>query len=473
MSWADSAHAGHPWSAGTVPTTLPPGWTDIPGPIPGSEAVVTYLVRTGTGPWAFRSWAGMVPVPTYPGGGIATSPEPAAGVMRVWAWWPDASAIQVVRVTEDGTRTPVRGAYGLTVTGVTRRNACTNPSFEAGLNGYLPINVDTTLSSSTTAPYVAVGTTAMRMVSTTTTTGATMPGLLSGNGPRTIGLNLGLTATATSVTVAVAWVNSTGGSAGSNTLTFTADQIAASVGQSSRVKWNFAAPVTAVSGSVSMTIAGLAAGQSAYLDAVTFERGTTAGDYFDGDTFGGQWSGTAHLSSSILAPVQEIVDGECPLDVPVVYEVYNPALTGGSMAAPAVVLESQNRVWVTHPATPGVPVEVLVTTTPDVTYTLDQAVFPILDSAYPMVVSAALRQAGAAEVEFIVESFAQRDDYIRRLFGDGTPVLKRTPASMGYGDGEWIVVGTLSERASNGSPFDPVRTLAGPYQVVEAPEAVS
>jgi hypothetical protein len=137
------------------------------------------------------------------------------------------------------------------------------------------------------------------------------------------------------------------------------------------------------------------------------------------------------------------------------------------------VLASGNRVWLTHPESPTTPIEVLITTTPDVTYALDQAVLPILDSRYPLVVSASERLAPSGSVELLVETFAARDTTVYGTFGDGTPVLKRTPAAMGYGEGEWIVLGDLREKAAGFSPFDPVRPLEAPFQVVEAPEAVT
>lgn len=469
-----TAYAGGPWASEEIPNTLPPGWKDVPPPIPDATTHFLFTARPATSPWAGRSWAGASPTVAYVGGGITVAPDATTGVMLLWAWWPDAPQIQVVRVGQDGSRSPVRGAYGLTVTGDTRRNLCSNPSFETSLAGYLPIDGDTTLSQVTTAPYVTSGTYAMRMVSTTTTTGAVMPGTMPGSGQQyTIALDLGLTATVTSVDVTVTWLNSTGGSAGSSVLTMTADQLAAAVGQSSRVVWTLASPVTAVTGSASMTITGLAIGESAYLDSVVYEAGTTTGSYYDGGSFGGAWSGTENLSTSILSPVQEIVDGECPLDVPVTYEVYNPALVGGFVASTSTVLASGNRVWLTHPESPTTPVEVLITTTPDVTYVLEQAVYPILDSRYPVVVSASERLAPSGVVEILVEGFAARDRTVYETFGDGTPVLKRTPAAMGYGEGEWIVLGDLREQASGYSPFDPVRTLQAPFQVVEAPEVVT
>lgn len=468
MAWAHSPWGYTPWEGGEVPDSTPPGWTTTPD----GDAFV-WGVRSGGGAWGMRSWAGAMAVPVYPGGGITAAPDADAGVVRVRVWWPDAPVLQVVRLTEDGARTPVRGAYGLTVAGSTRRNLGTNPSLESATTGYTAIDGNTTLAGVTTAPYVTHGTKALRMVSATTTTGTSIPGGLTGSGQWTIAADIGLTALATSVTCTVAWLTSTGSSAGSSVLTLTADQIAAAVNQPYRAVWGFSAPTNAASGTASLTIAGLTAGQYAYLDAVVVEMGITSGTYYDGSVTGGTWSGTANLSTSLLAPIQEIVDGECPLDIPVVYEVFNPLITGGSMTSTPLTLDSGRRVWLTHPAAPGEPFEALITTTPDVTYALDQAVLPILDSPYPVVVSSGVRRAGAAEVELIVETFADRDRYVTSVFGDGTPVLKRTPASMGYGQGEWIVLGTLQEKASNGSPFDPLRTLTAPYQVVEAPEVVT
>ncbi|GAA3877738.1 hypothetical protein GCM10022243_48090 [Saccharothrix violaceirubra] len=471
MGWASDAYGLAPWAGGYIPNVLPPGWTPVPPPVPGATTVYTVAAPTGTGPWGVRTWGGAMPSVASLPGGVSVAPDPEAGVVRVWAWWPDAATLQLVRVGEDGVRTPVRGAYGLTVTEQTRRNLVPNPSMEAGLNGYLPVDGNTTLSSVVDPVWAAAGTVALRMASTTTTTGVVVPGTLPGTGGYTLALNLGLTAVPSTVTVTVAWLNAAGTSAGTTTLTATADQIAASVNRTNRLVWTFSAPGTAVTGAATLTITGLTVGQYAHLDAVVAERGTTAGDYYDGDTLGGLWTGTAELSTSVLSPVRQIVDGECPLDVPVRYEVASPAIIGGRATSTPVILESGDRTWLTHPEYPESPVQAHATATPTRDHVLRQALHPILDSPYPVAVSAAQRSAPGGEIQLVTSTFEKRDQALA-LLGSGTPVLWRTPAGFGDGDGQWITLGTVVEDPVGQKGWGSVRLLTAPYQVVEAPADV-
>lgn len=467
--WARVATASAPWSAEVIPNVIPPGIQPVPPPVPEATHSYTYLTQNGIAAWATRSWAGAVATPVFPGGGITVAPLPDEGLVRVWAWWPDASNLQIVRIDQDGLRTPVRGGFPRTVASPTRRNLCPNPSFEAGLNGYTQLDINTTFAQVTTAPYVADGTYALRMTSSTTTTGAILPGTLPGAGQYTVAFNLGYTTKPTSVTLSIAWLNVSGGSAGSTTLTLSADQLNASLGQSVRHVFNFSAPSTAVSGTATFTAAGITAGVTqVFLDAVLIEANTTAGDYFDGASFGGVWSGVAHLSVAILAPVQILDDAECPLDVPIVYEVYAPAFVGGRMRAEPVLLESGGRTWLTHPDV-GVPIVVDLRAVPAQVHEIERGVFRALGAPKSTVITGTARYAPSGSIGFNAISKAEKDALMAR-FSDGQPVLLRTPYDFHYpAAGQWLSLGALTEDREGRKAWQDAWLLSAPYDEVEAP----
>lgn len=472
--WARSAYAATPWAAVTIPSDPIPGGVVIPPPVP--EATTSYTVRSsaGTGPWAWRTWGGATPYVAGPSGGISVAPDPAAGVVRIWVWWPDQQAYQVVRVSQDGTRTPVRGGYPVTVVGATRRNYATNPSVETGLNGYVAGTGSPTLSRIARTGEPTAGSYALRaQVAGAGTNEVTIPHSLK-VGAVTVALDLRLSALPTSVTVTLGWNNSGGGALTASTATLTSAQYSSSVGQYMRHVVTLIPPNGAAqAGSLKITTGGMPAGGQMDIDRVTAETARTDGSWFDGATLGGSWTGTAHLSASTLAPVQTLADGECPLDLAVTYEVYQPGFMGGQVATSPVTLASGERVWLTHPSTPGVPVQCRITTTPDLDHVLEQGVFPILDSAYPVAVSASTRLAPSGALEFLADTFADRDRLLRQLFPDGTPVLLRTPNRYGYDEGMWIVLGTIRETAGGQKPWRQLRLLTAGFQEVGPPALVA
>src|SRR5689334_19553339 len=151
--WGRVAYASAPWAAEVIPNVIPPGIQPVPPPIPAATSSYTYLTQNGAAAWATRSWAGAQATPVFPGGGISVAPLPDQGLVRIWAWWPDAANLQIVRIDQDGNRSPVRRAFPRVVSQKTRRNLCPNPSFEAGLNGYVQYDINTTFTQVTTAPY--------------------------------------------------------------------------------------------------------------------------------------------------------------------------------------------------------------------------------------------------------------------------------------------------------------------------------
>lgn len=467
--WAREPRGRAPWGTDTIPNVIPPGIQPVPPPIPAATSSYTYLTQNGAAAWATRSWAGAQATPVFPGGGISVAPLPDQGVVRIWAWWPDAASLQIVRIDQDGNRSPVRGGYPRAVSGRTRRNLCLNPSFEAGLNGYVQYDINTTFTQVTTTPYVADGVYALRMTSASTTTGAVLPGTLAGAGLYTVAFNLGYNIKPTAVTLSVAWLNSVGGSAGTTTVNLTADQLSASVGQSVRHVLNFAAPASAVSGTATLVATGVVAGSTAvYLDAVLVEADTTSGVYFDGATQYGQWAGVPHLSSAILAPVQILDDGECPLDVPIVYEVYTSSLSGGRMRTDPVMLLSGGRTWLTHPDV-GVPVIVDLRSVPAQTYGIERGVFRALGASRPIVVTGASRYAPTGTIAFNAISKAERDA-LMAMFDDGTPVLLRAPAEFHYDPaGQWLSLGDLTEDREGRKAWMDAWLLTAPYDEVDPP----
>jgi len=467
--WARTPFARFPWAAPEIPNTVPPGWQDVPTPLPGSTPNFTFLTQVGVSPWALRSWAGYVRPLTYTGGGISVAPDPTRGVIRVWAWWPDAAALQLVRVTADGTRSPVRGAFPLTPTTPTRRNLCTNPSVEVSLSGYLALNAQTTLSRPAVA--APAGAYVLRMVSTSTTTGALIPGTLPGPGSFTIAFDLAASTRPSGVVVTVPWLDAAGASAGTTTINLTSDQINNSVGQSARHVLTAVAPSNAATGSVTLTVNGVTASVTTIdLDAVVIERAVTTGTYFDGTTLGGTWTGTPGLSTSALAPVLMADDGEAPLGVPLTYEAYNPALTGGRVASPSVVLASDGRTWVTHPATPSQPFSVqLSAPTPVRTYEVDQGVFYPVGRTRPVVVSSAQRHAATGTLVF---GALDRPELRALLatFADLSPVLIRVPNEYDPGD-MWVSLGALTVDPQGRLPYQDTRLISAPFYEVDPPDA--
>lgn len=137
MSWSRDPYGSAPYASDAVENTIPPGQQLPPDVPPGGTTRYTYGVQSGVYPWGMRSWAGGIPAPVWPGGGIILVPNSDNGTMRVLAWWPNASGLQLFRIDADG-RTPVRGGYPIVSDQPTRRNYATNPSVETGLNGYVP-----------------------------------------------------------------------------------------------------------------------------------------------------------------------------------------------------------------------------------------------------------------------------------------------------------------------------------------------
>lgn len=652
MGYARNPWARTPWALqGDLTNVTPPGWQDTPG---GSYA---YSAQPGIGAWALRSWGGMVGVPVYAAGGIAVSADPGLGVVSIRAWWPNAPALQLVRITPDGVRHPVRGGYPVVPPVPTRTNLCTNPSVETATTGWLAGNAQTTiartavaatrhnlcpnpsaelgitgwthrsptnpaivsvsqagtgfvgtksvtatataagtggvvlpvgggvvagstytvsvyakgpaagltfnpfvdwldasgnyistsagtpvftgtswarLSVSATAPagavsvrpfattggmiigdvvqydaalyevaalasyfdgdtigavwdgqednstsslpdptYVAAGSYTLRLTSTSTTTGALVPGTLPGPSGRayTIGFGLAVSTRPTAVTITVPWLDTVGAGAGTSTVNLSTDAINQSVGAGARQVVTVVAPAAAATGSVRLTVDGITANVTTTdIDAWTIEAGVTDGSYFDGTSQGGSWTGAAHLSTSLLAPVMIVIDGEAPFDTALRYEVYSPAITGGRAAAQPVVLTSAGLTWLTHPAAPSAPFVVqLSAPTPARVYDLDQGVFYPIGRSRPIVVSAAQRHAATGTLTFGATTRTELRTLLATL-ADASPVLLRMPGDWDPGD-MWVALGGLTVDPQGRLPYQDTRLIVAPFTEVDPPDA--
>lgn len=422
----------------------------LPPPIPGDPATFSYAAALGDYPYAYGSWAGGFPLATYPGGGVLAHAVDASGTVQISAWWPNATTLQLVRIEPDGSYRPVRGGYPVTVTAATRTNYCTNPSIEAGTNGYTPDAGTPTLSqlADAAAPsgsYVLRCTNAgsgSNGVAIPTTLTATPVGR-----PITVGFGLRTSALPTTVTISISWTDVGGIALASNSTTLTADQRSASVGQFSRQVVSFTPPNGAVTPTLKVVAGGMPAGGTVDLDAVTFEITTTDGSFFDGHTLGGLWLGTADLSGSILAPVQTIVDGECPTDIPVTYLLSYPGITGGRVVSDPVTLLSNGTTWLTHPLSSGVPLAVYITEVPTQERDVVQGVFLPIGASKPVVVSSAQRQASTGSLELVAFGFPARDALLD-LFATPSPMLLRPPGIFGYSS-LWLAFGRITETRHN------------------------
>jgi hypothetical protein len=442
MTYGQIPYAHSPY-AGAALDEVPPPNQVIPPPIPGGTTTYEWVAENGFYPWTWTGWAGArLPMPSLPGG-LVVVPHQETGIVEVMGWWPDAAILQFIRITDDGTRTPVRGGYGVVVEGATRVNSVSNPSFETGLNGWVPGTGSPTLSRP--AGGAAEGDSYMRAVRTGVgSIGLTAP--LASYTPAataTVSVALRFPLRPTSLTATVSWQDSGGGALTSNVITFTADEINECVSQWARLTRTVTPPAGAVTPGLNITVGGVPAGGAVEVDAVVLEAGTSDGSYFDGDMLAAIWLGVTDLSASLLSPIVTINDADCPLDVPVTYMVADPSITGGYAVVPAITLPSVGRFcWLTHPAR-AAPMRCDLREVPTLQREIDQGVFWPIGRRHAVTVSSRRRSA-TADLVFNAMSFSERDALLD-FMDDGTPLLLRAPASFGYGPGRWWALGTVTE----------------------------
>lgn len=452
--------------AGTAVSDYPPPNQEIPPPIPGGTTSYEWAVENGWYPWAWGGWAGgRLPMPTLPGG-LVVVPHQETGTTDIMGWWPGADFLHFVRVADDGSRLPVRGGYGVPVGGPTRINSVLNPSFEVGLNGWVPGTGTPTLAHITGD--AAVGNKYMRA----SRTGAGSIGLTAPIGSFTPGSTVTVSVAfrfnlrPTSLVATVSWVNESGGALSSNVITFSANQINEAVTQWARLSAVVTPPDGAFTPGLNI-VAVVPSGGTVEIDAVVLEAGTSDRSYFEGGSLGATWLGVEGLSASVLSPILTVTDADCPLDVPVVYQVSDPGITGGSATAPAITLPSLGRFcWLTHPAR-ALPMQCDLRRVPTRDRDIDQGVFWPVGRRAALTVSSRRRSA-TAEITFNAVSFGERDALLD-FMDDGAPLLIRAPARYGYGGGTWWSIGKVSEDREDRPAYLDVMVLVAASTEVDAP----
>jgi hypothetical protein len=469
MAYAQQPLGTTPWAAGQI-IAPPPGQT-VPPPVPGGTTVYYRGSEQGAYPWAYGGWAGARPAIPYDSGGIVVVPDPVAGVMRLTTWWPNASRLFVLRLTADGKREPVRGAYGRVVA-ATRTNLCPNPSLETGLNGYVQ-DAGNPVLTRPTDPAAPAGSYILRAtVPGAGSNGVTVPNSVSGTGslPLTVGFAARFSARPSGVRVTAAWVDAVGGALSTVTSNLTDNDINRSVGQFGRQTVTTYPPSGGVTVTVKIIADGMPAGGVMDLDAVTIELGRTTGTAFDGSTLGAIWSGVTDLSTSVLPDVVTVADGECPLDVPVHYLVADLGIAGGTATSPAVTLVSNNTTWCTHPARPDQPFPVSVRKWPKQTRPIPQGKFRPLGRVNAVTVSTR-RQSAEGSVELNALS---REDRValRAAMDDGSPLLVRAPGDYDW-DVRWISLGASDEDKEDRLGYHDAWLITASYVETDAPSLLS
>lgn len=468
MPWASTGYARVAFTGRGAGSPPPAGQQTLPPPIPGGTATWLYEPNRSV-TWALRGWAGRLSPTNYPGGGISIRPIPDSGVMEITAWWPDAASLTLVRVDPDGTLVPVRGGTFPT-SGATRRNLCQNPSFEAGLNGTVPDAGSPTLNNPNdgTAPRGSLYLKAT--IAGAGSCGVVVPAALTAMLSATVGFDLRLSAVATSVTVQVSWTDITGAALTATSATLTSDQINNSIAQFSRQVVQIPASAGAAGGTVKIIAGGLPAGAAMSLDGVTIEAGQTDGSFFDGATYGATWLGTTQLSASTLAPLGVIQDGECPTDVSVAYRLVNPAPTGGTMTSDRAVLDSDEKVWLTHPRSASSPVEVFVAKRPLRAKSANQGVFQAINDPKFLTISSKRRSAWRSTESIQIWTFgSEQTEQLLAMLDDNLPVLLRTPVSLNYGPPLWLALGDIDEDPDGAGDWQEFLKISAPWVEVAAP----
>lgn len=467
MSYAESNYGAAPYGSDSS-FAHSPGQT-IPPPVPGGSGVYYYGDENGKYPYAYGGWAGARPEILSTPGGVSAVPRPDTGVVEVTGWWPNATHLHFVRIDPDGTRRPVRGGLGVAVTGESRRNAVTNPSVETGSNGYVPGVGNPTLTrvndtaDSPAGEYYLRGT-----IASSGQCGITVPTSFLAETFATAGATIRLSARPTALRFEIGWTNSVGGALSATNVTFTADQVNTVVNQWARLAATVTPPAGAVTPTFKVVADGMPSGGKMELDALTFEAATTDGSFFDGDSLGAVWLGTADLSVSLLSSMVTVVDADCPLDVAVQYLVADPQLTGGYAVSNDVFLAAPGRFcWLTHPLR-GLPVRCDLRSVPTLQRDIDQGVYWPIGRSNALVVSAPYRRGATGEITFNAVSFAERDTLLDLLM-DGVPVLLRAPARYGYGLGRWWSMGTLTEDREQRLAYQDVMALVAQGTEVDAP----
>lgn len=463
--WAGSPYAEAPWAAPVIPSTITVG--TIPPPVPGESQSYTWSAQLPVRPWAFGGWAGGIAPSTFLGGGVQAIPDPSTGTVEVQAWWPNIPSLELMRITPDGVITPVRGGFPI-LNGRTRFNYCNNPSGAAGNNGWFPEvgnpSLTTGTRSDTGGPCILVGVQANGEVS------FDVP---QANAPNerylTVGFDLLLPRQPGTVKLVIRYLDANGDDTASSTVAIDPNTINASINQWSRVVVAVQPPDNASTVTeINVDLQSMVAGDQIGLSLVTVESASTDGSAADGSVLGGFWNGTPGLSTSTVAPVMTVIDGECPLDIVVNYQVWNTTISGGEATSPPVTLDSRGQSWLSHSSDPEHPLSVSPTATPVLKRALPQTGLAVIGRPRPVVITSGVRQAPSGTITFDSPDHTYRA-LILGLMRDGTALLFRAPADYGYGPGQWLQFGDLDEDAQGRPAYLTTRALTVPFQEVDPP----
>lgn len=387
---------------------------------------------------------------SYPSAGLFAAPDPDTSVVTVPVWWAFASLVTLTRVdVATGERTPVRDSP-ITMPAGSRRNPASNPKASDTTTGHAA-GTNTTLTRLTglTTPFPRV-TTGFRATATAAG-GVAVAFSLDPVAPSdtTIALLVRALGGASGIGLSVAWYN-----AASTLLTTTTHPVPAAVVTAATTGWAQAtvtvggAPVGAVTGVVSITGSGLAAAGMLDFTARITAVGSTVGEYFDGDYPGSAWTGTPGLSYSDQSPIVSVVDAECPLDVPVRYELTSGTAAGFVASSQPVTLPGdrllgtdRRRCLLTHPGRAQT-IPVWIEAAPEVTRPIEQGTFKVIGRRRPVVISDPRRGADTGELTLVAETFEERDRLLAML-DDGSPLLLRAPAAFGWPPLWWLSIGSV------------------------------
>lgn len=474
QQWSGALWAG--------PTVLPDPVVgeQFPPPIPAAiHQRFDYIVNTGLQTWGVDGWAVPRDDPYYPGGGVLLAPQPDIGVMRLYAWWPDATLIHLIRVHPDGSRYAVRGATPRRVAHPTRRNFDQNPSHEAGINGLFPGAGDPLLSRVPRLDDPSGG----AWAATNTIAAAGPSGFSRPVQPMaisqhavTVSFDALFTALPSSVVVTVQWQDAAGSTLpAASTATLGADQLVQSVNQWGRQVAHLVPPdAAAVAGDVFVTAQDMPAGPSFAHDRWVLEEGHTDGAYVSGSIPGGQWTGVPELSSSLTADVQVVDDGECPLDIPVTYELFYAGLTVGLMRSRPASLAAPTGeycAWLTHPARPATPIRLWVGTDPSLTRPIDRSTSKVMGRRLKVVRSDDHRSGD--EGSLVVHTEGPRGTAeLEDALADGRSVLLRSPDGFQHPPLWWLNFGDVDRDNPSGYAGFYRRQFTLPFIEVDAPSAI-
>lgn len=470
-----------PWSAPGGVEPRPLGQQQRVVPIPTARTTrFSFLAGAGFDQLRGRDcWSATARIPNYPGGGIALSPLPEQGVMRLFAWWPDARRLFLIRQHADGSRWPVRGGTPRKTDGRTRRNGIQNPSCEVSLAGMVPGRGSPVLEQVARPEHADDDAGVYALRGTVASAGQweiawPVDPVECPSGSATVSVDVRTSSALSAVSAIVSWVDVVGNALGDTTTALSEQQLAAVNGVMRRVTVHTLAPDDATRAvAVKLYAPTVPAGGWLETDCAVLEDGMTDGAYVAGSTPGGQWVGTPDLSASIIAPVQVIVDRECPLDQRVRYEVFYTGMTGGRMRSAWETLyarRSRYSGWITHPLLPDV-VPLWVPRDFDLTRAITREKIDVQGRPNPIVLTDGTRRSGSGTFTAYTEGLVDRHR-LTDLLADGAPLCVRFPAGYDHPPLWWLSFSDVTVTNPRGdAPYDR-REFSAPFDPVDPPSAI-